>query len=317
MKKIFLSLGIGTFLIVALLKRVSLSDILQNIASVDLGFFGVAFVAYMIANVFRVERFYVLVERKISRREFFPILFIYNFLNVISPVLGVASYLHLVGKTGTMSFGRHTSVFISSRVVDAIIVAILFIVFFLRAVGGRGESGLLILAALLLIFVIGIFFAVIFWGKKISEFFRKQLERGIGRWQILDSFFNHMDDMADGFVLLRGNRILAPLFLLTLFIWLALFLSGFFLLQSAGLTIGLFKGMFSYAFPIFASLLPITVPASIGTYEMSLVSGLLLVGVSKTAAITASFTMHIQELVFIITGGTIGFLCQFLKKIIK
>ncbi|MEK7636421.1 MAG: lysylphosphatidylglycerol synthase transmembrane domain-containing protein, partial [Patescibacteria group bacterium] len=194
------------------------------------------------------------------------------------------------------------------------IVVLLFIIFFLGAVGGRGESGLLILAVLLFFFVIGVFFAVIFWGKEISEFFRKQLERGIGKRQILDSFFNHTDDMADGFVLLRGNRILVPLFLLTLFIWLALFLSGFFLLQSAGIAIGLFKGMFSYAFPIFASLLPITPPASIGTYETSFVSGLLLTGVSKTVAITASFTMHIQELVFVVAGGTIGFLYQFMKK---
>ena len=314
MKKIFLSLGIGIFLIVVLLKRVSLSDVLQNIASVDLRFFGVAFVAYMIANVFRVERFYILVEGKILRREFFPILFIYNFLNVISPVLGVASYLHLVNKTRTMSFGRHTSVFVSSRVVDAIVVGLLFIIFFLGAVGGRGESGLLILAVLLFFFVIGVFFAVIFWGKEISEFFRKQLERGIGKRQILDSFFNHTDDMADGFVLLRGNRILVPLFLLTLFIWLALFLSGFFLLRSAGLSIGLFSGMFSYAFPIFASISPITIPANIGTYEASFVLGLLLVGISKTASITASFTIHLQELVFVITGGMIGFLSQFMKK---
>ncbi|MEK7636760.1 MAG: lysylphosphatidylglycerol synthase transmembrane domain-containing protein, partial [Patescibacteria group bacterium] len=257
-KKIFLSLGIGIFLIVVLLKRVSLSDVLQNIASVDLRFFGVAFVAYMIANVFRIERFYVLAERKISRREFFPILFIYNFLNVISPVLGVASYLHLVNKTRTMSFGRHTSVFVSSRIVDAIIVVLLFIIFFLGALKGRGESELLISAVLLLLFVIGVFFAIVFWGKEISVFFRKQLERGVGKRQILDSFFNYVDDIADGFILLRGNNMMAPLFLLTIFIWLALFLSGFFLLQSAGLTIGLFKGMFSYAFPIFASLLPIT-----------------------------------------------------------
>ena len=314
MKRFLISIFIGGLLVFVLLKSISFGDILQNIASVDLRFFGAAFVAYMIANVFRIERFYVLAERKISRREFFPILLSYNFWGAVFPVLGVASYLHLIRKIGVVSFGRHTSIFISSRIVDAIIVVLLFIIFFLGALKGRGESELLISAVLLLLFVIGVFFAIVFWGKEISVFFRKQLERGVGKRQILDSFFNYVDDIADGFILLRGNNMMAPLFLLTIFIWLALFLSGFFLLQSAGLTIGLFKGMFSYAFPIFASLLPITPPASIGTYETSFVSGLLLTGVSKTVAITASFTMHIQELVFVVAGGTIGFLYQFMKK---
>ena len=312
-RRSLLSLAVGIFFVVILLKRVSPGDIFNTIAAVDIRFAGAAFASYMIANAFRVERFYLLLERKIARRELFPIIFIYNFLNAVSPVFGVVSHLHLIQRTGGVSVGQNTSSFVASRIVDAIIVGLFFLVLLVGALGTNDRT-LLMFAVGGTLGIAGIFFLLVVWGKRGVDSFKAWLRRMFGERPLFISFFRHGDDIAEGFLLLRQRRTLVSLFFTSFFVWLSIFASGYLLLRSVGLSIGTADGMFSFVFPIFVSLLPITSPGSIGTYEASLAAGLFLVGIPKTIAISASFAVHVQELLFVIIIGGAGFLYHAFQK---
>lgn len=283
--------AIGVVLLVLLLREIRFEELGLAIRSIDWRFTLLAFASYIGANLVRAERFSLILERKISRREFLRIVLLQNFFNVILPFrLGELSYIALVEKRGGVGLGENIASLIGARTLDLMSIIILFLVGLLTISPSVASSRLLFLVGLAVAVALLAGLAVV--------------TRQSGRAQSARRWWS---DVIVGFSIFRGRRTLLSVVALSLAAWILTFFSGALLLRGVGILLGAGEYLFVYAFPIFISMTPLVVFGGFGSYEGSLVFPLFVLGIDRAVAISSSIVIHLQELGFVFVLAAVGY----------
>ncbi len=289
--------AIGIVILVFLLGEIRLDELGLTFRSIDWRFTLLAFGFYIGANLIRAERFSLILERKISRREFLRIVFLQNFFNVILPFrLGELSYIALVKNRGGVGLGQNIASLIGARALDLVSVIALFLVGLAAVFRGISHSPLFLLTALAMAVAVGVGLAAAVW--------RSAHTRSKHRW---------WNDIIAGFSLFRARRTLLLIGVLSLAAWILTFTSGILLLYGSGLRLGIGENIFVYAFPVFISMTPFLIWGGFGSYEGSVVLPLLVLGVGSAQTIPLAIAIHVQELMFVSSLAAVGFLSQRLR----
>lgn len=317
-KIIFFSL-VSFLVFLLLLKQINFSDITSNFKQIQWQFSFLAFMSYIAANIFRACRFSLILNREISLGRFLQIVALQNFWSAILPLrLGEISYLHLVNKNG-VKIGPNIASLIGARVLDFLVISGIFFVSLLFVSRSILSIGSLFWAALVILAFLAIAGSTfIFWNQKVIDYLSLIAEKAsFGKFKLTPNLLGLLKKVSEGFNVFRGKKILISITLLSFFVWCSIFLSGFFLLNSVGLDMSFGRVLFVYSLPVLASLVPFFVLGGIGIYEASTASGLMLFGVSRELAISASLVIHLQELLFMLVFAAFGFVSTFLKHLTR
>lgn len=304
----------GVFIFFLVIRRLAAADFAAFVRTLDWRYAALAFTSYLGVNAARVERMSLLLQSRVSRRELYSFVFLQNFLNVFFSFSGDAAYMSLVHRTKGVPFGENVASFISAKALDLIVLAGMFLAAVLT-----GASPLLapfrLPALALFACVIGAAGSVCVRPMAVAAAIHAAARKlGIAERRFTGRILSFVSESARGFTLLDQKDIFIRISLWTLVNWLCTFLAGWLLLSGAHITLGTGDVLFAYTFPITISLMPFYAFGGFGSYEVSLLSGLVLVGVDSVQAAQAAVVIHMEELVFLFACAAAGIGLHLSKK---
>lgn len=310
--------GIVSFVIFLLiLQQISFEDLTNSFRAVKWQFSLLAFIFYIMANIVRAYRFNLILNKEIGIKIFLRIIFLQNFWGTLLPFrLGELSYIHMVNKNG-INIGRNIASLIGARVLDLVSILAIFTIT-LTVIGSTSDITAILVWPIIILFVAVVVFGAIFifLGKKIPDFFFLILKKtSFYKFQATQYILEKVKEITNGFFVFREKKILLKISLASLLIWILIYLCGLFLIRGVGINIGFWQMLFVYSFSILIGLVPVFIFNSVGIYEGVLIAGFMFFGINKKAAISMSFILHAQELIFVLILALIGFIgLKFCKK---
>ncbi len=305
---------IGVLVFFAVMRQIAFADFAAFVRTLDWRYAVFAFVAYLGVNTARVERIKLLFQDRIARDDLFSFVFIQNFLNVFFSFSGDAAYMALVHRTKGISIGENIAAFVSAKVLDVIVLTS----FFLGGVFISASPALdfLRMPALLLFICVAVVGSIIvIWPKKAAKAAVVIAERlGIANARGIAPILTLAAEVARGFSLFDRRDVFLRISFWTLVNWSCTFLAGWFLLYGAHIALGVEDVLFAYTFPITAALTPFYVFGGFGSYEVSFLSGLVLVGIDTLEASRAAVAIHAEELIFLLVCAVAGLGLRLWKK---
>ena len=297
---------VGALVFLAVIRQIALADFTAFVRTLDWRYAVLAFVSYMGVNVARVERMTLLIQGKISRRDLFSFVFLQNFLNVFFSFSGDAAYVSLVHRTKGVPMSENVASFISAKALDLIVLAgIFFAAVFASASPLLGPFRLP--AAVLFICVAGVGGFVMARPVAVARGVTSMARTfGIAHGRMARRVLAFISEAARGFSLLDRKDVFARVCVWTLINWACTFLVGWFLLYGVHITLGAGDVLFAYTFPIAAALTPFYVFGGFGSYEVSFLSGLVLVGIDTLEASRVAVAIHMEELIFLVVCAAAG-----------
>ena len=255
---------------------------------------GVAALAlYGVTISIKAFRFRYFLRGALRFRAIFGIAAIHSFWNNLLPFRsGELSYIYLVRKSGKVDDGANVASLVAARVLDAVVVALfLFLSSFFLISGrfplGSGER------FWLLAFAAGIPFFL--WVTALrGNVFRGMISRAAGysSHPLVRNIFEKINEAVSALAVLSGAGMFVSFFLLSLLVWAGDFLFVWTAFGAAGIILAPTEALFMAAFPVIAALIPFQSPAGIGTFEGTMVAGLLALGIGGGAAVGVSVIFH-------------------------
>lgn len=293
--KIGIYTGVGAALFIFLIRSVRFSEVALLVRSVDWRWTGAAFLLYMAANAIRAERFYLIVGGEIGRLNFFRIVCLQNFFNVILPFrLGELSYVALVRRGGRVSLSRGISSLLGARAFDLAAIVCFFLLSLLSVFGSVNESRAMMVTGFGILALISGGLGLLVYSDRFGAALQKILPALGG-------------EVIKGLQELRRERMVWKTGLLSILIWLIMFLWAYLLFIGIGLEQSFPRILFVYSFPVFLSMTPLFLFGGFGSYEGSVAAPLLMLGVAKETAVVSGLVLHLEELLFVFLGAGIGY----------
>ena len=305
LRPVFFIVGIAILFLVV--RRSGLHSFVQAVASLDWRFTFLALASYLAINIARVERLTLILHHKTTRQHLYAVIFLQNFLNLFLSFSGDAAYVSLLNRRKTLAPGENVASLLSTKILDLGTLAVIFLASIFFVASPRMEPfrlpALGVLAAVLT--TIGILMVY----PKIAEAYVASTGRALGvdKRPLFIALHQNIARVGEGFFL-RQKDVLAQIIVATLANWVFTFLCGFFLLRGVGIMIDTWQMVFAYSLPMIVSLTPVFVLGGFGSFEATLVFGLLIVGVGAGQAIPASLLIHIEEFAFITLCAAAGFI---------
>lgn len=296
----------GVFIFFLVVRRIAVADFAAFVRTLDWRYAGLAFASYLAVNASRVERMSLLLQGRVSRRELYSFVFLQNFLNVFFSFSGDAAYMSLVHRTKDVPMAENVASFISAKALDIVVLAGMF----LAAVFAGASPALApfrLPALAFFICIIGAAGFVMARPRAVASAAHTMARKlGLLEKRFMERVLALIAEVAQGFSLFDRRDVFLGVCVWTLVNWLCTFLAGWLLLYGAHIALGTGDVLFAYTFPITASLMPFYVFGGFGGYEVSLLSGLVLVGVDSVQAAQAAVVIHLEELVFLFACAAAG-----------
>jgi len=325
-----ISVIVGGVIVWFLLSKIDVRDIPRAIGAISLQSLLFAFLLYVISVFLKSLRFRTILRDVISLRRLFPIISLYTFFSNILPMrTGELSYIYFLKKEaktpGTKSFAS----LIAAGIADAtVLLMAMFIVGwhlrealakgllrFQSASGQRTEMlarmakrNLSLFIAIAILTVGGIVGLILLkrkhtQGGQVSGTRRLAASIKAKSLEVWSELANTSFDL----------RLLSIIVLSVLIIAFR-FGTQWYLVQSMGISIGIWKFSFALLFGVLFSLLPVHGPAGFGTVEGPWVLTLSVLNVSREDAITSGFGLHIIIIMYCIILGIYGVADMFVRK---
>lgn len=316
--KILISLIVTLILLAILISQIKISDILEVLKKIPLPFILLAFLVYLIFNIFRTLRFQLLLNKKISFRELMPIILLHGFfLNVLPARTGEFSYLYLLKKRD-IPLRETVSTLLIARVFDGIALASLFIL----SVSLLGEtvppliSNIFVFISLLLGMGILFLIVILHYGNLDEVKFKKTLHNFLNKTHIekfnsVKWLLKKVSELLKGFQDIQVKKKVSGLLFYSFGIWIFGYLVYVILMEAMGIHLSIWAVFTGATFVVFSSLLPIQGLAGFGTTEGVWALVFFALGVPKELAITSGFSFHIIRLIY---STILGFFSLLLIK---
>lgn len=268
---------------------------------------------YIVVQGAKTLRFHFFLGQKIGFTELFSITALHSFWNNILPFRsGELSYLYLIKKTGKVPGSDNVTSLVLSRFFDFIIAPFLLLIpsFFLFSRVGNISFTLQVSLTLgIAIFLIFILAGLLIFNSFFIDVFKNAALRFRG--QRLAKLFEKAAEVTNSLNHLRHFNNLVSFLFFSLLIWTSDVLFVWLALKAAGVSLGFWQAIFIDGFPAIATLLPIQAPAGAGTFEGTILSGLLLLGIKGTQAFSAGILLHLQIL---FSSSLLALLAFFYRK---
>jgi glycosyltransferase 2 family protein len=306
-KKVKITFGvlITVFLLFLLLANTNISTITKSVNSLSLEIVIIAFVLYMLVNLFRTLRFHILLEKEINPRELFSIVCIHNFFVQLLPArTGEFSYIYMLKKRNIALKKNIASIGIA-RSMDIVIIAVL-LMFGLWSLPRSFEElySAVIGTVLVSTVIIGVLILVVMQPQKVAKAI--SLLSGKCRKLSLKRLSEKMIQIVYGFQILKSKGNLVLIVGYSLLIWLAMFTMSYVFLRALFPNLTWLNTILIACLPIVISSLPIHGLAGYGTTEVGYLFPLLLFNITAPEAITAGFIIHTLDVLFVVIVGVIG-----------
>lgn len=293
MKKTYISVMlfvVGICIAYFLLRTIDIRSLKTTFLNISWRLVFLAFMFYICANVLRAWRAHILLERNVPKGFLFWITLVQGFLNTFLPFgMGEAFFLGALRTSGYASVSRSAGSLIGARILDFLCLFILMLIAMLRLLPIIPHvRQLVVMLVVLIVLVIGGTMVLLFAGPVLVQ-----------RW-------DKLQNIVEGFQVLRSRRVAFATFAYSCAIWACLFASDIILLHSAGLQIGIFAGVFVISFPILANFIPTSLLGSYGIFEGAALIGFTILGIARETAIPVSFVVHTQSLVMLVIMAMVG-----------
>ena len=312
MKKIIvklLAVIITVILVAILLSQINLSDITTALTSIDPIYIITGFVLYLSSYFFRALRFHILLNNKVSIKHLFSIVCVHNMANNILPArTGEASYVYLSKKLHNISVGEGVASLMVARIFDLTTISFLFFVsaIFIRNLPDMVSKIIWVIVGLL-VFVLLLFLALVFFGEIFVDMIRRVANRiNVLQFSSVQYLLRKGDETVLSFKLMNSKKLFGGVFVTSIIIWCFQYSTLYILANAMSISLTIWCMVFAITFVFFTTVLPIQSIGGFGIIEGGWALGFMVMGISKGVAISSGFSIHIVLLIFALVLGTIG-----------
>jgi uncharacterized protein (TIRG00374 family) len=307
-----------TFLLLGIiLSQIRLEDLITTIKNINKTYLILGFFLYMLSYFFRGLRFHILLDKKISLTDLFHVVCVHNMVNSILPARsGELSYIYMLKKYHNKSTGEGVATLLVARVLDFIIISLLFFVSSLF-VNDLPEmfSSIIWLVVLFMVLLAIFLMTLLYAGDTFLRFVNAILISFKLDNNVLFNFFlGKAKDIVDSFKNIKNNGKMMELCIVSFSIWLTLYFLNYTLIESLNIDISFFEVLLASTFVVFMSILPVQGLGGFGTYEVGWTIGFVGIGLSKEIAINSGVVVHIIGIVYYVLLGLYGYQYLYKKK---
>ena len=305
------AVGITIALVAILLSQIEVSDVITTLVGIDPLYLIAGFVLYICSYFFRALRFHILLNKEVGLRDLFNIVCVHNMVNNILPArTGELSYIYILNKLHGRKTGEGIATLFVARVFDFIIISFLF---FISALMIRDLSDIVskIIWAIvgLLIFVLLLFLALVFYDESFMDLIRRFANRiGALRFSLVRYLLRKGAETVQSFKLIKSKKLFGYVFVTSMIIWCFQYSMLYILTNAMNINLSFFEVLFGSTFAFFTTVLPIQGIGGFGTIEGGWTVGFIAVGLTKEAAISSGFAYHIIIWIYFLFLGLTGFI---------
>ena len=290
--KTILQWAVALALIIFLLAQISLQTLVDLFAHVNLVGVLLGVIIYMATNVIRSLRVAYICDRPSS--DTWPLLvptLASSFGNNVLPArAGEPIFVWAAHERLGLSWGTSSAVMVIMRVFDTMLVAVIFI--FSAVITGAAASspvlgivsvalGAMVIVTALMPWLGRYLVQLLIWftrltrKPKLIQFIELEGERAV-----------------ESFAQLRTPRIYAGVAITSLVIWVMVFGWIYVLIQSLGISVTLDQSILGSTFGILSKAIPFSSIGGWGAHEVGWTAGFMLIGFSKSLAISSGFAVN-------------------------
>ena len=314
MKKWLIHIIISFLIIVILWKQLGNFTAI-NIYEINIPkLIGVGFIFYFLINLFRAIRYYVLSSSYIKFKDLLPLVFLYNFfVNLLPMRTGEFSFIILARKYKISSLDNSISLLYFAKLVDIIVLILLFQVSYLFFQTERivFENGSLIIG-ITIQFIL--FFCLI---RPVHIFSLLDKLLAIIKIHKFQSTLNKLRSKLEyALINLEGivtfTRFIKALILsILIYVFMILFFVFIFTVLNINIAVG--PLIYLSILVIVIGSVPVGI-AGVGTIEAGLTGALILVGIGPSIAFSLSLIVHGVQVLCYVLLGFFGWLIFLLRK---
>lgn len=305
--KVLIALLVTIFLVKFLLSQIKNIEIFHALKGIPFVIILLGFLFYASSYFFRALRFKILLDSKISLGKLFSIVSVHTMAIGILPVrAGELSYVYLL-KREKQKGTEALSNLITARLFDFIVISVLF---FLAVVFAKNlpdfVSNAFLSIAIFLFLLIFTATILLFYNRKLLDFFRRLEKTKLGKKNIFKFIFLKAKETFDSLSLFKKRRILPKIILTTILIWIFQYLTLYIIIIGMGIKVSLPYAVIVGSFSIFGSVIPSL--GGFGTIEGFWALALVSLGLSAEQAISTGFAQHIVMIAYFLILGIYGLL---------
>lgn len=305
-----------TFLLLGIiLSQIRIEDLIITVKNINKIYLVLGFFLYVFSYFFRGLRFHILLDKKISLTDLFHIVCVHNMVNSILPARsGELSYIYILKKYHDKSAGEGVATLIVARVLDFIIISLLFFVSSLFVNDLPEMFSSIIWLVVLFMVLLAVFLIILLYEGEVflrfanAIFTTFKLDKNI----LVNFFLGKAKEVVDSFKNIKNNGKMMELCIISFIIWLSLYFLNYALIKSLDINIGFFEVLLASTFVVFMSILPIQGLGGFGTYEVGWAIGFIGIGLTKELAINSGIVVHIIGIIYYVLLGLYGY--QYLCK---
>jgi uncharacterized protein (TIRG00374 family) len=290
--KTLLQWAVALALVVFLLAQISLQTLLDLFAHVNLLGVLLGVVIYMVTNVVRSLRVAYICDRPSS--DSWPLLvptLASSFGNNVLPArAGEPIFVWAAHERLGLSWGTSSAVMVIMRVFDTMLVAVIFVCAAIFTGAAASSPVLGIVSAALGLMVIAT--ALMPWLGKYLVQILIWLTRLTRKPKLIQFIELEGGRAVESFAQLRTPRIYAGVALTSLVIWLMVFGWIFLLIRSLGISVTVDQSILGSTFGILSKAIPFSSIGGWGAHEVGWTAGFMLMGFSKSLAISSGFAVN-------------------------
>jgi uncharacterized protein (TIRG00374 family) len=279
------------------------------LADLSLGWLILAFLAYILAYLFRSIRWKVLLGGSHSMLRLYAITSIHNlFLNVLPVRSGELTYLYYLKQYTGTAYGKGLSSLVVARLFDflsLVVFLVLSLVFVQEIILSR--SSLAFFSAI-------VFIVLALALRHLSTLMNlgSRLARALARRGAWKRFSERTADILEGQAAsldeMSGNRTYGLCVVMTIITRIFLYLTIYGFVRAFGLELGIWAVVFGGSVSALTTVLPVQGIGGFGTFETGWTVAFILMGVTTETAIVSGFAFHIVLLMFMLVLAAFGFL---------
>jgi uncharacterized protein (TIRG00374 family) len=311
-KQLFLKLIaviITITLVALLLSQINARDVMDMLVKIKPAYLVIGFVLYAMSYIFRALRFHILLNKEVGIKELFSIVSVHNMaLNIFPARSGELSYIYLLKKRHNKNVGEGAATLLMARMLDIISLSILFLIsmMFSHDLPEIMIKVLPIVGFFLFLVILALLMFIYFSHGFIERLRGISVYIRLNEMDALKYFFRKMDEMAECFShIQRGQFIKSAM--VSAAIWIILYSVNYTLIIAMGIDLPFETVFLASTFFFMISILPIQGIGGFGTLEGSWAISFMALGVSKEAAISSGFVMHIISIIYLAILFVFGF----------
>ncbi len=290
--KTILQWAVALALIVFLLAQISLQTLVDLFAHVNLVGVLLGVIIYMATNVIRSLRVAYICDRPSS--DTWPLLvptLASSFGNNVLPArAGEPIFVWAAHERLGLSWGTSSAVMVIMRVFDTMLVAVIFV--FAAVITGAAASSPVLGIVSVALGAMVIVTALMPWLGKYLVQLLIWFTRLTRKPKLIQFIELEGSRAVESFAQLRTPRIYAGVAITSLVIWIMVFGWIYVLIQSLGISVTLDQSILGSTFGILSKAIPFSSIGGWGAHEVGWTAGFMLIGFSKSLAISSGFAVN-------------------------